>query len=100
MPCESGKAYLAGAWIRPGHQIRQAWFGPLQIRFYDGANKELTATTSGIRPGIRVRCRDASASRLLLETEAGRVTSVERRWAAFVEATELLGGSMGGRLTA
>ena len=56
--------------------------------------------TAGIRPGIRVRCCDASPSQLLLETEAGRVTSVERRWAAFVEATELLGGSVGGRLTA
>ena len=56
--------------------------------------------TAGIRPGIRVRCCDASPSQLLLETEAGRVTSVERRWAAFVEATELLGGARGTRLTA
>lgn len=55
---------------------------------------------AGIRPGIRVRCCDASPSQLLLETEAGRVTRVERRWAAFIEATELLGGSRGTRLTA
>ena len=56
--------------------------------------------TAGIRPGVRVRCCDASPSQLLLETEAGRVTSVERRWAAFIEATELLGGSRETRLTA
>lgn len=56
--------------------------------------------TAGIRPGIRVRCRDASPTQLLLETEAGRVANLERRWAEFIEATDLLADRRGGRLTA
>ena len=44
--------------------------------------------TAGIRPGVRVRCRESSPTLLQLETEAGRVTNLERRWAAFVEAAE------------
>lgn len=44
--------------------------------------------SAGIRRGDRVRCRDATPSRLYLETESGRVTQLDRRWAQFVEATE------------
>lgn len=41
MPCQPGKAYIAGGWIKPGAEIIGAWYGPLLISFYDKNNREL-----------------------------------------------------------
>lgn len=35
MTCEPGKAYMAGAWMRPGASIDHPWYGPLELRFFD-----------------------------------------------------------------
>ncbi|GEM_PF-2436480 len=54
MPCKSGKGYMASAWIRPGARISSAWYGPLEIRFYDSKGKAITAASQKevIRPGL------------------------------------------------
>lgn len=56
--------------------------------------------TVGIRRGTRVRCRDASPTQIVLETEAGRLANLERRWAEFVEATDTLADRRNARLPA
>ena len=43
MPCEPGKAYLAGGWIKPGARITGAWFGPLHIEFYDRSGRKVNS---------------------------------------------------------
>ncbi len=43
MPCEPGKAYLAGGWIKPGARITGAWFGPLHIEYYDRNGRKVNA---------------------------------------------------------
>ncbi len=53
MPCAAGKAYLAGGWIRPGVNIVDAWYGPLEIQFFDTRGGKLVADgPRGMRPGI------------------------------------------------
>jgi hypothetical protein len=54
MPSLPGKAYLSAAWIKAGQPINGAWIGPLEIRFYDGAGRQLQMATpnSLVRPGI------------------------------------------------
>ena len=64
----------------------------LEIRciLFDGVRA--VCATAGIQLGDRVRCRDVTDSRLLLETAGGHVTWLDRRWASFVEAAEAAGG--------
>jgi hypothetical protein len=60
----------------------------LEIRciLFDGVRD--VCDRAGLREGDRVRCRDATPSRLLLESESGRAIHLDRRWADFVEAAE------------
>ncbi len=48
MPCEPGKAYMAGAWLRPGADIDHPWYGPLELRFFDPNGKAIP-TEDGLR---------------------------------------------------
>lgn len=48
MPCTPGKPYIAGAWLRPGAMISEAWYGPLEIQFFDKAGK-ITPPARGVR---------------------------------------------------
>jgi hypothetical protein len=41
MPCEDGKIYQAGAWLRPGEKINGEWYGPLMLKFYGDTGREL-----------------------------------------------------------
>ncbi|MEI6492652.1 MAG: carbohydrate binding domain-containing protein [Verrucomicrobiota bacterium] len=46
MPCQPGHAYLTGGWVRMGAPLLDTlneayWFGPLEIRFYDQAGKQV-----------------------------------------------------------
>lgn len=52
MPCEPGKAYLAGAWVRPGAAIASPWFGPLEIQFFGESGKTLLPRNATVRSGI------------------------------------------------
>lgn len=52
MPCEAGKGYLASAWVRPGVQINSAWYGPLEIRFFDANGGRLRAENDPVRPAL------------------------------------------------
>ncbi|MHB9024079.1 MAG: sugar-binding protein [Armatimonadota bacterium] len=54
MPCAPGKAYLAGCWLRPGERIGEAWWGPLELRFYDARGKQLA-------PASYIRCAISEA---------------------------------------
>ncbi|MFZ2656039.1 MAG: hypothetical protein WAX69_14000, partial [Victivallales bacterium] len=51
MPCEPGSAYLASAWIRPGAAIAEAWYGPLEIQFFDKGGRKL-APKNHVRGGL------------------------------------------------
>lgn len=51
MPAEPGKSYIASGWIRPGRPIESAWFGPLEIRFYDKNGRQLDPAVK-MRPGM------------------------------------------------
>ena len=51
MPCQGGHAYLASAWIKPGAEIAEAWYGPLELRFYDSRGRQLRAV-NGVRSGL------------------------------------------------
>jgi len=53
MPCEPGKAYMAGAWLRPGAIIDRAWYGPLELRFFDQAGTAIP-TEKGLRTMLGV----------------------------------------------
>ena len=51
MPCAPGTAYLSSAWIRPGAAIAEAWYGPLELQFFDKNNRQL-APKNGVRSGL------------------------------------------------
>lgn len=57
MACEPGKAYLAAAWIRPGVFIQEPWLGPLEVRFYNAAGRQLS-----VEPPLRSGIAEAPAS--------------------------------------
>ena len=50
MPCSVGQSYLAAAWICPGVNIVEAWHGPLELRFYDAAGRQIAG--SNVRSGM------------------------------------------------
>ncbi len=52
MPCRPGQTYLASAWIRPGTEIESPWFGPLELRFYDAAGRQLPPQNNVVRSGL------------------------------------------------
>ncbi len=60
----------------------------LEIRciIFDGVRA--VCERAGLQLGDHVRCRDVTPTRLLLETDEGKVTWLDRRWAHFVEAAE------------
>lgn len=41
MPCHAGQRFLAAAWINPGANISGAWYGPLELRFYDANGRQI-----------------------------------------------------------
>jgi len=43
MPCTAGDSYLTAAWICPGAPISEAWFGPLELQFFDASGRRLNA---------------------------------------------------------
>lgn len=51
VPCQSGVAYMASAWLKPGKPIEESWLGPLEIRFYDGQGRQLPMARD-VRTGI------------------------------------------------
>lgn len=48
--CQPGSAYIASGWLRAGKPIIEAWFGPLEIRFYDAKGKQIPS--ADVRPGM------------------------------------------------
>ena len=52
MPCRPGNGYLAGAWLRPGALVEEAWLGPLELQFFDANGRKLTPKNNPVRPGI------------------------------------------------
>ena len=49
--CEPGSAYLAAAWIKPGAAIVEAWYGPLELQFFDRGGNRL-APQNYVRCGL------------------------------------------------
>jgi hypothetical protein len=51
MPCKPGAAYLASGWVRPGAWITSAWYGPLELRFFDKGDRQLRPKNA-VRSGL------------------------------------------------
>ncbi len=56
-------------------EIRRILFGALRTLCSD----------LGVREGDVIRCRSCTASQLMLETRSGRVVSLDRDWARFIQ---------------
>ncbi|MFA6290494.1 MAG: sugar-binding protein [Victivallales bacterium] len=41
MPCMPGRTYVASAWILPGAEISEAWFGPFELQFFNDRKKNV-----------------------------------------------------------
>jgi hypothetical protein len=41
MPCVAGEAYLAASWVLPGAPISESWYGPLELRFFNAAGRQI-----------------------------------------------------------
>jgi hypothetical protein len=41
----------------------------------------------GIREGDRIRCRLATVSQLYVETDAGRIVTIDRDWGSFIQVS-------------
>lgn len=41
MPCAPNAAYMASGWVLPGATIAESWYGPLELRFYNAAGRQV-----------------------------------------------------------
>jgi hypothetical protein len=52
MQCEPGKSYVAGGWLNARRNLAEAWFGPLELRFFNSQGIQLRAANDAVRPGL------------------------------------------------